>query len=519
MRLTNFAIARYRLMGGLLLGLSWLLVTGGLSAQTFSQNMQTGLDNTDFQFEQQVDGEAGPPVLDTSPPPTAVGGDAVRTGTIFVAGEFAESGFFFDFQGPGTIRFRWRVDGPAIDPSDFNVRGATLTWQMFDPNIGIGPGYETDFITGSVDWTEVEINVPEASRRILISYIAAVGSPLSGANAGWIDHLRWEPEGVEPPPPPPPPDPEPVLEDETPTGTGVARAFVDSPDGGADCDVTDATFVLPPEEPPTGVELPHGLFGFTVSGCNAGFSVNVSVEYPQGIGENAAYWKYDPAEGWFTIPSVVSGNTVSFTITDGGLGDFSGIPGTITDPGGIGIGTPEDDPVIPMTSCTVNGSQNAFVDIPYQGSATIAFDYGPAESEGCYFVGVNEGDLNWVPDACGDPLDFLGGNGVVAVPSNGGLLVTFPWGVLGTGPSDQTSHVVTAYDGGSLPPPVPEAAEVLCRLTLTNLPEPTEPTPPPPPVDPEDPPTAIPTLSHFGLIVLAGLFAILAWSGMRRRVS
>ena len=180
-------------------------------------------------------------------------------------------------------------------------------------------------------------------------------------------------------------------------------------------------------------------------------------------------------------------------------------------PPGVG---PEPEP---MTSCAINGSQDASVDIPYQESVTIEFDFVPADSQGCYFVGINQGNLNWVPDACGDPLDFLGGNGVVAEPANGGLLVTFPWGVLGTGPDDQTRHVVTAYDGGPLPPPVPDAAEVLCGLTLTNLPEPTDPTPPPPPVDPEDPPTAIPTLSHLGLILLAGLFAILAWSGMRRR--
>ncbi|TVQ29650.1 MAG: formylglycine-generating enzyme family protein, partial [Wenzhouxiangella sp.] len=372
----NFVTSHSRPAAGVLLGLGLFMMTGGLSAQTFSQDMQTGLDNAEFEFDQQMEGDAGPPVLDTAPPPPAVDGDAVRTGQIFGTDDFgAESGFFFDLQGPGTIRFRWRVDGPAIDPDNPNVRGATLTWQMFDPDPFSGAPVESDFITGFVDWMEIEIDVPEGNRRILISYIAEVDAPVSGTfeNAGWVDHLRWEPEDDGPPP-------EPVIEDETATGSGIARAFVDSPDGGEECSVTDAEFLLPPEAPPTGLDLPHGLLGFTSSGCNPGFSVNVSVEYPQDIGEFAAYWKYDPVEGWFAIPSVVDGNTISFTLTDGGPGDFSGVPGTITDPGGIGILAPTADRIF-----ADRFEQRTFADCPDCPTMVLvpagSFVQGAPESE------------------------------------------------------------------------------------------------------------------------------------------
>ena len=137
--------------------------------------------------------------------------------------------------------------------------------------------------------------------------------------------------------------PEPVVEGPTPTGTGTASAFVE-PSGNVSptCDVSQAAFLNAPEPPPEGVTLPHGLFGFTASGCTAGFSVDVTVNYPDPIPPDASYWKYDAGQGWYTIPANIEGNTVTFTITDEGLGDANEAAGTITDPGGIALGSPVD---------------------------------------------------------------------------------------------------------------------------------------------------------------------------------
>lgn len=145
-----------------------------------------------------------------------------------------------------------------------------------------------------------------------------------------------------------PPAPVPVVEGPTATGSGIARAFVEPSDSGAGCTVSDAQFISTPEPPPQGVTLPHGLFSFTSSGCTGGFSVEVTVEYPGEIPADSAYWKYDADAGWFTIPAAIVGNTVTFTLVDNGTGDLNPDVGTISDPGGIGLGS---------TSGTGSGAQ------------------------------------------------------------------------------------------------------------------------------------------------------------------
>ena len=137
------------------------------------------------------------------------------------------------------------------------------------------------------------------------------------------------------------PTPISIAEGQTPTGTGIAKASAGfAGNASPDCHVSQAAFLSAPVPPPAGVTLPHGMFGFSASGCTSNFSVNVTVEYPSAIPAGASYWKYDAAKGWFTIPATVSGNKVSFTIADNGPGDANAALGAITDPGGIGLGQP-----------------------------------------------------------------------------------------------------------------------------------------------------------------------------------
>ena len=149
--------------------------------------------------------------------------------------------------------------------------------------------------------------------------------------------------------------PVPVVVAPTPTGTGIASAFVEPAGNSATaCNVSEAAFVNAPVPPPEGVTLPHGMFGFTSTGCTSGFSVNVTVEYPSAIPMDASYWKYDEVLGWYKIPAAIDGNTVSFTVTDNETGDSNAAAGTITDPGGIGLGerilAPSIVPPIPTMS-------------------------------------------------------------------------------------------------------------------------------------------------------------------------
>jgi Pro-kumamolisin, activation domain/Bacterial Ig-like domain (group 1) len=95
---------------------------------------------------------------------------------------------------------------------------------------------------------------------------------------------------------------------------------------------------------PAGVTFPQGLFDFTASNCTPGSTLNFTVTYPQPLPPGTQYWKYGPtsdnaAAHWYTLSTaVINGNTVTFSITDGGLGDDDlAANGNIVDPGGPGV--------------------------------------------------------------------------------------------------------------------------------------------------------------------------------------
>jgi hypothetical protein len=87
------------------------------------------------------------------------------------------------------------------------------------------------------------------------------------------------------------------------------------------------------------VDFPHGLFDFTTTGCTPGSTITLTVTYPAPLARGTAYWKYGPrpgpiAAGWYVLPSTVAGNTVTFSIADGQLGDDDLLAnGTVVDQG------------------------------------------------------------------------------------------------------------------------------------------------------------------------------------------
>jgi hypothetical protein len=141
----------------------------------------------------------------------------------------------------------------------------------------------------------------------------------------------------------------------TPTGTGTATATL-SGNGGANCGFTSAGFVQPGSTP-AGVTFPQGLFNFTLSNCTQGNSITMTVTYPSAVPVGAQYWKYGPTASnhsnhWYTIPATINGNSMTFSITDGGLGDDDYTAnGTIADAGGMGVQTVQVAPTaIPTLS-------------------------------------------------------------------------------------------------------------------------------------------------------------------------
>ena len=106
---------------------------------------------------------------------------------------------------------------------------------------------------------------------------------------------------------------------------------------------------------PTGVTFPHGLVSFTVNNVAAGGTITVDITFPAAIPAGSKYYKVN-AGGFFEFAgAVISGNTVTLTLTDGGSGDLDAIPGTITDPGGLAVPVSQSSSSS-SSGCSVIGS-------------------------------------------------------------------------------------------------------------------------------------------------------------------
>ena len=104
------------------------------------------------------------------------------------------------------------------------------------------------------------------------------------------------------------------------------------------------SFPAAPTPLPPGVTFPYGLFGFTaVCPPRSGGSVTLTMTYPNPLPPGTQYWKYgptadDPSNHWYVLPATLAGNTATFTITDGGLGDDDLVADAdIVDQGGPGV--------------------------------------------------------------------------------------------------------------------------------------------------------------------------------------
>jgi autotransporter-associated beta strand protein len=144
------------------------------------------------------------------------------------------------------------------------------------------------------------------------------------------------------------------------TGTGTVTASFTG--GGAACTFTLSQLIpvtghaaSPPGPAPA--DFPHGLFNFTLGSCTPGSTITMTMTYPAALAAGTQYWKYgptaaNPAGQWYVLPATIAGNTVVFTITDGGVGDDDlAANGTIVDQGGPGNPGPPGSPnAIPTLS-------------------------------------------------------------------------------------------------------------------------------------------------------------------------
>jgi hypothetical protein len=90
---------------------------------------------------------------------------------------------------------------------------------------------------------------------------------------------------------------------------------------------------------PTGVmDFPLGWMSLWVSGCPAGSSVSVQVQYPTALPADGVVYALGVAPvGWTRLPvGSVSGNTATFTLTDGAAGDSNTSAGINFNTVGVG---------------------------------------------------------------------------------------------------------------------------------------------------------------------------------------
>jgi len=145
--------------------------------------------------------------------------------------------------------------------------------------------------------------------------------------------------------PPQGPDPHPQVDSFTgtlPSGLPGTLSFIS--------DDLGCTFDAPPRfipeteiRPllPDTLTLIDGAVDFTISNCTPGATVRVSMNYGTPLSPETEFWK--AGDPWFLVPSSISGNSISFSITDGGIGDEDGlVNGVILDPGAAAIFTPND---------------------------------------------------------------------------------------------------------------------------------------------------------------------------------
>lgn len=124
-------------------------------------------------------------------------------------------------------------------------------------------------------------------------------------------------------------------------GGGTVRLAITGFNGatlpaGCTLDSAAITATLPPGAPGS---APLGAFTFQASGC-PGATLAISLTYPPGRLAGLTFRKYGPyteggatRTGWFPPPHLsVQGDTVTYTVTDGGDGDSNASAGVIDDP-------------------------------------------------------------------------------------------------------------------------------------------------------------------------------------------
>lgn len=96
--------------------------------------------------------------------------------------------------------------------------------------------------------------------------------------------------------------------------------------------IADLQKVEQPKSVPSGLEFPNGFFNYTITGVTRGGTVTVTVKLPEGTSPDSVVKCENNVCSNFA-GAVISGDTITLTLTDGGAGDADKkADGVITDP-------------------------------------------------------------------------------------------------------------------------------------------------------------------------------------------
>ena len=163
------------------------------------------------------------------------------------------------------------------------------------------------------------------------------------------------------------------------TATISGDGWVFGPQNESGWEVT-GFFPLSGEQPPANLEFPVGLFGFTAINGPRGTAVTITQTYPISFPANAEYWKYgktsdNPTAHWYKLPgAVIAGNTVTFSVTDGNIGDHDMLANSaIVDPGGVAINKAAPPATSATPVPTLGSMAYGLIALMLAGAAVLVF--------------------------------------------------------------------------------------------------------------------------------------------------
>ncbi|EED36770.1 thrombospondin type 3 repeat family protein [Luminiphilus syltensis NOR5-1B] len=313
-------------------------------------------------------------------------------------------------------------------------------------------------------------------------------------------------------------------------GTGIGLSVVDASLG---CQINSVASSAPDTTNAPGPVAPLQL-AFTIEGC--GSPVEVIAQFGDPLPDGSVAYKVSAGGVWSEIPgAVLSGNSVRYTVTDGGPLDSDGIAnGTIVDPVATAVplpdddgdGTPNDSDAFPDDPTEDTDSDNDGIgDNGDAGGTRVGLSVVGA-SPGCQINSVASSapdttnapgpagplQLAFTIEGCGSPVEVIAQFGdplpdgsVAYKVSAGGVWSEIPGAVVS---GNSVRYTVT--DGGPLDSDG-VANGTIVDPVATAVPSATNPTTPGAPARP------VPALGGFGLLLLGGLIAGLGLLIRRKR--